>query len=256
MIERMPDEEYFKLDCVSNSLLSRLARCPAAIALPLEQTAAMKLGSVVHTLILEGAAVFYQRYAVSPECDKRTKEGKAIYQEFCGANEGKIVISLDDLLAAQGMAESVYSHPSCRDILSDGEPEMAITWEEEGINCKAKADWLSPRYLIDLKTTTDSSEHQFSRTITNSSYFRQMAFYRSGLKANGVHIEKCIIIAVESKPPFTVGVYSLDEDYLTAGEGYYKGLLHKYKEVKDMKTLPAYVNGGIVELFAPAWMNN
>ena len=254
MIQRMLDQDYFKLPHISNSKLSRLAKCPKALEIEFETTPAMLTGTLAHALILEGTDIFHERYAVSPECDKRTKEGKATYQSFCEANEGKTVITLDQLNAVVGMAESVASHPACREILSSGQPELAVTWEEEGENCKAKADWVSSGALVDLKTTQNSEYSVFSKTIVNSGYHRQMAFYRSGLVANSVFPEHTIIIAVESKPPYTTNVYSVEDDLLELGAGQYKELLRKYSQVKDMDVLPAYTEAGIQSVYAPAWL--
>lgn len=254
MITRLPDEEYFNIPAVSNSLLSRLAKCPAAMKLSLEQTPAMLLGTLAHCIILEGRDEFYKRFAVAPDCDKRTKEGKATYQAFVEANEGKIVITLDQLQTVVGMAESVASHPAACELLQDGEPEQAITWEEDGLDCKAKADWLSSTALIDLKTCQDSSYPIFSKTIFNSSYHRQMSFYLSGLKNNGCFPTHIIIIAVESKPPHTVNVYRLDDEVLDYGEGQYKHLLKQYAQIKDMDVLPAYTYAGVSNIRLPQWM--
>lgn len=254
MIQRMEDKDYFALDAVSNSLLSRLAKCPAAMSIQLEQTPAMLTGTLAHAMILEGIEVFNDRFAVSPECDKRTKEGKAVYQSFCEANEGKTVITLDQLQAVAGMAASVASHPAACELLQTGEPEQAITWEEDGQNCKAKADWLSQTALIDLKTCQDSSYPVFSKTIFNSSYHRQMGMYLSGLKANGVFPAHIVIIAVENKAPYTTNVYRLDDEVLEYGEGQYKALLKQYALVKDMDVLPAYTYAGIANVRLPQWL--
>lgn len=254
MIERMRDEDYFKLPAVSNSLLSRLAKCPAAINIQLEQSSAMLLGSLAHALILEGTDVFYDRYAVGPECDKRTKEGKMMWHNFCEENQGKIVITQDQLDAVVGMATSVASHPACQELLKDGEPEMAITWEEDGQPCKSKADWLSSSCLLDLKTCSDSSYSLFSKTIFNNRYAQQFGFYRRGLHANGVFPERHIIIAVESKAPFTCNVYELSDDVLDFGEGLALDLLKKYAQIKDMEVLPSYTYAGIAEIRLPSWL--
>jgi len=258
MIQRMPDEEYFKMPGVSNSLLSRLAKCPANMLIEFEPSPAMLLGTLAHCLILEGREEFEKRFIVSPDCDKRTKEGKAVYQSFCEANEGKTVITLDQLQAVAGMAASVASHPAACELLQDGQPEQAITWEE-GVNgitvpAKAKADWLSPTALIDLKTCQDSSYSMFSKTIFNSRYTQQFGYYKRGLAANGVYPSKFIIISVESKSPFAVNVYELSDEVLDFGEGQSLELLNLYVKVKDLDVLPAYTNPGISTIRLPAWL--
>lgn len=254
MIKRMLDEEYFSLQHISNSKLSRLAKCPKAMDIEFETTPAMLTGTLAHAMCLEGPEVFYERYAVAPSVDKRTTAGKAEYQSFCEANEGKTVITLDQLQAVAGMAESVASHPACRELLSNGQPELAVTWNEEGEDCKAKCDWLSSGALIDLKTTQNSEYSVFSKTIVNSGYHRQMAFYRSGLAHNSIYPEHTIIIAVESKPPYTVNVYSIEDDLLEIGTGSYKELLRKYSQYKDMDVLPSYTCAGIQSVYCPAFM--
>ena len=48
---------------------------------PMEKTPALVMGSLFHTLVLEENE-FTARYAVLPDIDRRTKEGKIIYSEF------------------------------------------------------------------------------------------------------------------------------------------------------------------------------
>lgn len=45
---------------------------------PYPETAALLEGSALHALILEGRATYERGFAILPECDGRTKEGKAI----------------------------------------------------------------------------------------------------------------------------------------------------------------------------------
>jgi hypothetical protein len=73
MIKRnMKDVEYFAVKAASNSTLSHLvktpAHCKAAMDGPHEDTASMKLGSLVHTLVLEADTIF-ERYHVLLESD-------------------------------------------------------------------------------------------------------------------------------------------------------------------------------------------
>lgn len=258
MITKMPDSEYFALNAISNSRLSRLLSCPAALDLCFPQTPAMLLGTLAHCLILEGSEAFYSRYAVAPDCDKRTKEGKLLWKTFADENPNKTIVTLDQLELVAGMAESITSHPACQDILSTGEPELAVTWDEdvngEIIPAKAKCDWLSSNALIDLKTTTDSSYPMFSKTIMNSNYHQQFGFYRRGLAANSVYPEHFIIIAVETKAPFTVNCFELTDDVLDYGEGQSMELLQQYCRVKDMEKLPSYTYAGIHTVRLPKWI--
>jgi len=255
MIKHMPDKEYFALPAVSNSLLSRFAKCPAAASVPIETTSAMSLGSLAHCLILEGAGAFRERYYVMEKVDGRSKEGKAAKAQAINEAEGRIVITSDDLFAVQGMASSVFNHPSANDFLRDGKPEMAITWKdkETGIDCKAKADWISPNVLIDLKTTQSADQWVFQRTIWNMGYAKQLGLYHDGLLANLFPVDKCVIIAVESSAPYCCNVFNISDDLLEAGKGQYRKLLREYKACADSGQFPAYQCGGVIDVQLPAF---
>lgn len=256
MISHMQDPEYFDLPAVSNSLLSRFAKCPAACQVDFETTASMTLGSATHCAILEGQEAFLSRFYVTDKVDGRTKEGKAAKAQAEIDAAGKTIITMDDFEKIMGMAESVASHPSAAMFLQSGEPEMAITWEcpETGIALKAKADWLSPGLLLDLKTTQDSGYSVFSKTITNMGYFRQLAMYRDGLRANLYPVERCIIIAVSSQFPYETECYELDEELLEYGQGEYKRLLREYQACCEAESFPAYRYAGVHQVRLPSWM--
>lgn len=255
-IVKMQDSEYFSIDAVSNSLLSRYAKCPAATKMKLEPTAAMNKGTCLHSMVLDGTAEFYNRFSVAPECDRRTKEGKALYAQFLAESEGKIPVSMSDLHDVVGMATSIANHPSASELLSSGQSEMAILWDdaETGAAMKAKADFMTHGILIDLKTCQDSSYAVFSKTIVNSGYARQLAMYRDGLRANLFPIERCIIIAVENSAPYTCDVYELDEELLEIGQGQYKRLLRGYLSNVEADVWPAYRYAGISTVYAPQWL--
>lgn len=256
MIKRMQDSEYFALPAVSNSLLSRFAKCPAACQADFETTASMTLGSCLHAAILEGQEAFLDRFYVMDKADGRTKEGKAAKAQAELDSEGKTIITMDDFDKMVGMAESVASHPSASQFLSSGECEMAFTWTDQatGIDCKGKADWISKGILIDLKTTQDSGYSVFSKTITNMGYFRQLAMYRDGLRANLHPVERCIIIAVSSQFPYETECYELDEELLEYGQGEYKRLLKEYQACCEAESFPAYRYAGVHTVRLPSWM--
>ncbi len=256
MIQKISDQNYFAIDAVSNSLLSRYAKCPAATKMQITATPAMNKGTCLHSMVLDGTESFYERFSVAPECDRRTKEGKEVYAQFLKESAGKTPISIADLNDVVGMATSIANHPSASDLLSSGQPEMAITWtdKETGAACKSKADWLDHGILVDLKSCQDSSYGMFSKTIVNSGYARQLAMYRDGLASNLFPVERCIIIAVENTAPYTAEVYELDEELLDIGHGQYKRLLRGYLANVEADLWPAYRYAGIHTVRAPQWL--
>ena len=85
MIEyNFPQQAYFDNVGISNSGLGLIAKSPAhyqaSLQMTRKQTPALQLGSAVHCAVLEPEE-FGKRYALA-EFDRRTKEGKAAYQEM------------------------------------------------------------------------------------------------------------------------------------------------------------------------------
>ena len=86
----MTNQEYHKkTDFISKSLLDLVHKSPAHYKAYIEgekqaPTSAMNLGSLVHSVVFD-----QNNYAVLPECDRRTKEGKLIYESFMTESEGK-----------------------------------------------------------------------------------------------------------------------------------------------------------------------
>jgi len=103
--------------CISASGLKQIAKSPRHYwnkylnpAYEDTTTPAMAFGSVVHTLMLE-PHTFNERYAISPDVNRTTKEGKAAYTAFAEANEGKEFISCKDYALATAMNEQAKANP-------------------------------------------------------------------------------------------------------------------------------------------------
>ena len=279
MIQKLDDTSYFAIPAVSNSLLSRFAKCPAACQVDFRETSAMNLGTLCHALVLEGYEALFklvsERYVFFPVEPANTKEGKAKFKEWLqevGLPEdtnkkdiqdgkvsipgGKSVADTEDLVRIRKMTESIVAHPSASQFLSSGQPEMAVTWQDQatGIDCKSKCDWLAPGMLLDLKTTQDSGYSVFSKTIVNARYHVQCGMYRAGLQANLHPVERCIIIAVSSQAPYETECYELDNDLLDYGYGEFQRLLKEYKACCEAESFPAYRYAGVHTVALPAWL--
>jgi exodeoxyribonuclease VIII len=181
--KQMPADAYFAHPAVNKSLLDLVGKAPSLAQAFLagtysrEKTASMKLGSLVHALVLE-PDTFSERYALAPEGDRRTKAGKEAFEQFLTESEGKDVITSSDYETAQAMAESVREHPSASLLLREGDPEVSVFAELAGTACKCRIDWLRPDgILVDLKTTKDASSSAFARSCASFDYPVQAAMY-------------------------------------------------------------------------------
>jgi len=104
--KNLPAEQYFAEDRINNSGLKLIARTPAHFKYYQEHqrektpTPQMMLGTAVHCAVLE-PATFHDRYAIAPQCDKRTKEGKAIWADLESSN--KLILSASDFELVETM---------------------------------------------------------------------------------------------------------------------------------------------------------
>jgi exodeoxyribonuclease VIII len=219
----MTNAEYHASGAVSKSVLDMIHKSPAYYQYcrenPRQQTDSMLLGSVVHKLVLE-TETFASEFVIEPYCDKRTKAGKELYKQFLDSlGDGMTAVPPDVYDTAKAMAEAVKAHPVAAKLLTDGKPEESYFWEQDGIKCSCRPDWLrSDGIVVDLKTTKDASPDGFQKSAYNFRYYVQAWWYIHGLKLLGIDATEFIFIAVESAAPYTVCVYAADDLYYKLGE--------------------------------------
>lgn len=254
MIEKMSDKEYFSRKGVSQSLLKMFKRSPAHARWALdhhkEPTEAMLIGTCLHALILENKRVFVSL----PESAKgNSNAAKMIKADFTIENEGKIILSCDDAARVEAMAESVRNHAGAKAILElDGESELPIFWEENGLTMKGKIDRVNPLGIIDVKTTKDASMAEFAKSVYNFGYHVQAAHYLAGAAANGLPADDFIIIAVENEAPYCTALRKIDHAAILEGELERQELIAKYKKCIEKNDWPGY-NDEIETVSIPKW---
>lgn len=221
-----------------------------------EPTPAMIFGKLVHCLVLTPES-FEEEFALAPDINKRTNEGKAQWQQFQSENAGKTIITLEQWNQADALRNAVWMHPTVKGLLGNGQSEEPITWKREGgdVECKAKLDYLRNGLIIDYKTTQDASLREFARSIASFGYHRQMAWYmEAAYKIQGGWPRGAILIAQEKEVPEAIAVYRLDESALTKGavecDNAYKAMCERLVNGK----WEAYPEG-IQDIGLPNWYN-
>src|SRR5690606_35384875 len=106
------------------------------------------------------------------------------WASFIEASEGKSVIAPDDQALAEAMAGAVRAHRGASRLLEMARGvEVPLAWTDaaSGMRCKGKVDLVADVagniVLADLKTTTDASPREFSRSIASWSMHVQAAHY-------------------------------------------------------------------------------
>lgn len=245
--------DYHADPAVSASHLHAIARSPYhywsryldSNRKPVEPTAAMRLGTLVHTAVLEPDELL-QRYGVAP--DRRTKDGKAVAERMAAA--GIEAVSEADMTLALSMASSVRNHPAAAALLKQGKAEQSFWWDDAatGLRCKCRPDWYYGTTVVDLKTTTDASPAGFAKSVATFRYHTQASHYLAGLHG----AERFVFIAVEKTAPYAVAVYELDAAALAAGEQLRQRDMRVIADCHATKEWPGY-GDDCQTLSLPSW---
>lgn len=254
----MTVDEYNRLQYVNKSTLWEMRKSPLHYwhlihDTPKEDTPAMRFGRAVHSYLLTPDS-FNKEYIIAPKCDRRTKDGKAIWADL--EKTGKEIISNEnaDILKAMAVImtdnifvrDHIWSHPQSTQF------EIPLIWqdEESGVMCKGRLDAITSNYVIDYKTTTDASTNAFKREALRYGYDLQAAMYMEAARANRYNPKGFVFIAQEKDPPYMINILHASDAFLDRGAWIMRDLLAKYKECRDKNDWPGY---GVNELILSEW---
>lgn len=268
MILGLSNADYHSMSSVSSSQLKTILRSPAHYraayldgAPRKEPTASMVLGSLTHTLFLEPEN-FGSEYIIAPECDRRTKEGKAVYAAFQDAAEGLTIITAEQLQTAQAMANALCGH-IIHEAMTGGHAEASIFWTDEvtGLACRIRPDYHIPPcetwptgLIIDVKTTDDARPDAFSRTCVTYGYDLSAAMYCDGFQQHYGTDEPplFLLLVVERDSPHAVACYECSPEMLDKGNEKYRKAMQLLADSTASGEWPAY-DEGIQLLNLPKW---
>ena len=262
-VERgMPAALYHSLPGASASRLADFKRCPAyafyRMTHPSEPTPQMVLGTATHTLTLEPDK-FDAEFTVSGQCTGTTKQGKRCSiggtvlrgsDWFCKTHDPggygtstKTVLTAEQLTNARGMSESIRNHPAARRMLDAAtDRELSIFWTdaETGVQRKMRTDLYCGGLALsgDIKTTSDASSEGFQRSLFKYNYAHQAAGYIDGMEAAPLPVDAFNFIVAESKPPFLVAVYAIDDESIALARDEVRRLLRRWKVCEASNVWP------------------
>ena len=263
---KMTDEEYRKVDAINASgLITLLKKTPFHYAyekaFPKKETDSTRFGTFVHRVVLENEI---HKFSPIPKCDRRTKEGKAIYESFdqeCTA-KGLTAVDAEDFESLFQINKETKDNKIFKSLCDHPESmkEVAVfATNKDGFLMKGKIDLVVKNkdevILCDLKTSDSISEIDFSRSIYNYGYNIQMAMYDMLLDMNGVKPHRHLIFAVENKQPHCFRVFELERSAIEAGAVQLKQAIQTYIECKKSGTWPAYSSNEITQIGLPAFAN-
>lgn len=211
--------EYDQEDALSFTGLKELLKSPAHYqhwrTAVREETKALIIGAATHSAVLT-PDIFKDAYAMAPECDRRTKEGKAIWEAAQAAlKPGQKVLAFDDYQHIMDIADAVTKvFPA-----TEGWSELPLFGKDRETPIKGIPDFIAADgWIYDLKTTSDAiDERSALRTILNYKYHVQAAHYIRLAQNHRGDILGHRIIFVEKDAPHSVAIYEIAGEILDAG---------------------------------------
>lgn len=263
IIYNMPDPEYRAIDRLSKHDSDDFDKNPYAFfkrkasGYHKEPTEAMKLGTALHTHVLQ-PHLFDAQYAIIPASIK-AKRGKE-WDEFEEEHKGKELIKQSQFQQICEMSFSLKNANKCKDLFEKtpmNSREVVLLSEIEGVEIKSKADMICVEHgtVVDVKTASDASPDAFMSQSSNFGYDVQAAWYLLNAEACGLDVNKFEFLVVESEYPYTTASYSFSRfsDFILAGENEVKRRLARYKNALTLG--PELVEDGWVlrNLELPPW---
>jgi hypothetical protein len=203
------------------------------------------IGNVVHELLLVG-----ESRAVVGEWDEyRTNTAKA-WRDGIRA-QGLIPLRPKDSDRVFSMIARVREQLDAFELeiplLEDGVAEIDLAWEENGVACKARVDWLRHdfRSIEDLKTTSRSASPEgFARRLYDIGADVQAAFYLRGVwtlsEGSLTRAPEFRWIVAETEPPYCVSVVTPGADVLALANAKVDRALALWARCVESDSWPGY----------------
>ncbi len=227
----MNNREYQSLPGISSHWLIEIFNTPAACwrkyldpqrPAP-EQTAALRLGTLVHCLALTPRQ-FEREFRVIHE-DRRSRNGRAEWEWTLA--QGWMPIKPAELDKARALVAALQASPEARKLLRHGKKERTIIQPRARglLPLKARLDihHEAKRQVIELKTTWNLAAAQ--ATMERYRYPLSAAFYRDLVRGQSV-----AFVFVQTREPFEVAVMPMERQQLQAGRDQWETALARFDD--------------------------
>ena len=124
----------------------------------------------------------------------------------------------------------------CR-VLAEAQTETAHFWDDETtrLPCKARLDLRLPAegLIVDIKTTSARSQHEFEQNCYRYEYDRQAAYYLDGCRQAGERADRFVLLGIQKQKPHSLYVVEIlgDSVFMDEGRRKYRRLLRSWQEI-------------------------
>ena len=201
-----------------------------------QETSAMRYGTQLHALILDGKADYY----VKPDgMTFATKEGKA----WRDSHLDKPVLKQDEHEELTAVAASIIKHRHAASLFIGAKTEVSLfgIHKPTGFCIKGRADILNlgRKCIADPKSMVDASNRAMSRAIFDWNYHVQAYWYRELAQQNGLDIAHFYFIGIERKTGL-INVRAITEQAMEQGKIKMDARLEKLNAAMQSGDWPDY----------------
>ena len=251
----MSHTEYNNIVALNYSGAKMLLRSPlhykASLTEEKKDSPALLMGRLVHLMALQ-PEVYADRVVISPTVDRRTKDGKAVWEAFQAlVKEGQECVPADVQDEVTRIANAARN--ALEDLkLTDWQTEKSIVVNlKPCVSIKGRPDLIAKDsngdlVVVDLKTCQDAGP-SFGRDVANFKYHLQAAWY---MRLTGA--KKFYIVAQEKELPCANRVYTLDEATLAEGSRLMDEAIALYEQCITFDSWPSYTKE-VTTLSIPKW---
>lgn len=235
-------EESLKKRPLSKSSLVEFAKSPAHyvqyLTAPRERTPALVMGSLTDCLVFTPDD-FDKKYALAPEINRRTNDGKRDWEKFCIDNAGKDVITQDMHDEATAMKDALFANPKSAELLNLGTTvQREVRWEDKATRLPfigyTDLDSSEPDFIVDLKTADSADPDDFERAAHKYHYPLQGVMYKEAFARKLFRFPRYILVVVEKKAPYGVAVYDkIQPDFFRYGAQQLDALRQQFRHCLD-----------------------
>jgi len=206
-----------------------------------EEKKSFDVGTVAHQLLLDGEAgvqIIQADNWKSPKTREKGEEARAHGFDPLLEHEWEQVDAM--MTAVREQLDARDDDPS---LFTDGQPEVTLAWEENGVLCRARLDWLSTdrRTVDDFKTSSDAEPFKFSRgSFYNHGYDLQASWYRRGVRACFGTDPVFRLAVVEKQAPYQLIVFDAAPGVLALADAKIEWALGTWKTCLETGDWPGY----------------
>jgi len=169
-------------------------------------------------------------------------------------NTNKTILTAEEMKTLNAMKDNLFINEKAKELLTGGIIEQSYFWKDldSGLILKSRPDLMHSEMYIDLKTCSDASPRAYQREMIDYGYHIQGAMVRDAIRVlENREMNNVINICVETKYPFTVAIYIIDQIALNHAENHIKNLAFELKKCLEKNEWQAY---DIQTIGLPTWI--